>query len=236
MISKLHRIYNNMVTTAFYAVAKGRTPGVYTTWTEAKAQVDGFKFPKYRKFATREEATQFVMENGEKKEDKNVEKTDKHDVVREGLVVFTDGSAIGNGSRTAKAGYAVVWPNHPHLTQGRELIEGAKTNNRAEFMAAITAIELADTVDPERNDTLHIYTDSMLLINTAMKWRAAWKRKGWKKADGQEVMNKDLVIRLDSLLETRKVEWYHVEAHTGRDDWKSVWNAKVDELAQKSAR
>lgn len=221
---------------AFYAVAKGRVPGVYTTWAEAKAQVDGFKFPKYRKFETREEAVQFVGAQDTAKKDKEdvIEETGE---VRDGLVVFTDGSAMGNGSRGAKAGFAVVWPNHPHLTQGRELVEGPKTNNRAEFMAAITALELADTVDADRVETLHIYTDSMLLINTATKWRASWKRKDWRKADGKEVMNKDLVIRLDALLQARpNVKWYHVEAHTGRDDWKSVWNAKVDELAQKSAK
>lgn len=231
-------------TSVFYAVAKGRAPGVYTKWPEAKAQVDGFKFPKYRKFESRADAEAFVKEHAAPKQttldshiEVKVEKTSKRDAkeeVRDGLVVFTDGSAIGNGRKDAKAGYAVVWPNHTHLTRGYELtaVEGPKTNNRAEFLAAIRAIELADTVDPDRHETLHIYSDSMLLINTATKWRGAWKRNGWRKADGKEIMNRDLVERLDALLSKRKVAWNHVEAHTGKDDWKSVWNAKVDELAR----
>jgi ribonuclease HI len=224
----------NKMSQSFYAVAKGRAPGIYMTWADAKAQVDGFKFPKYRKFTTHEEAADFIKTNTPKTLDDLVE---VETVVKNkdcDLVVFTDGSAIGNGRKDARAGYAVVWPNNPELTQAHKITEGAKTNNRAEFMAAILALELADQIDPTRKQKLHIYSDSMLLINTATKWRTTWKRNGWCKADGKEVMNRDLVERLDSLLTARpKVAWQHVEAHTGKSDYMSIWNAKADELAQK---
>lgn len=48
----------------FYGVAKGRVPGVYTDWASAQEQITGWKFPKYKKFATRAEAEEFVRDGG----------------------------------------------------------------------------------------------------------------------------------------------------------------------------
>ena len=44
----------------FYAVKNGRIPGLYTTWDECKAQVDGFSGPVFKGFETREEALSFL--------------------------------------------------------------------------------------------------------------------------------------------------------------------------------
>ncbi|XP_068136443.1 ribonuclease H1-like [Hyperolius riggenbachi] len=46
----------------FYAVKKGREPGVYNTWEECKEQVDRFPAAKYKKFASEEEAWKFVRD------------------------------------------------------------------------------------------------------------------------------------------------------------------------------
>ncbi|MDD4931396.1 MAG: RNase H1/viroplasmin domain-containing protein [Candidatus Colwellbacteria bacterium] len=44
----------------FYAVLKGRVPGIYTDWNECKKQTDGFSGPVFRKFPTRGEAEKFL--------------------------------------------------------------------------------------------------------------------------------------------------------------------------------
>ena len=44
----------------FYAVKTGRSPGIYLTWADCKAQVDGFADAKYKGFATREEAKAWI--------------------------------------------------------------------------------------------------------------------------------------------------------------------------------
>lgn len=44
----------------FYAVQKGRVPGVYLTWEECKRQVDGFSGASFKSFPTMEEALQYV--------------------------------------------------------------------------------------------------------------------------------------------------------------------------------
>lgn len=45
----------------FYAVLKGRVPGVYTDWNECKKQTDGFSGPVFRKFPSRVEAEKFIL-------------------------------------------------------------------------------------------------------------------------------------------------------------------------------
>lgn len=44
----------------FYAVKKGRHPGIYRTWDECKKNVDGFPGAVFKGFATKEEARQFL--------------------------------------------------------------------------------------------------------------------------------------------------------------------------------
>ena len=44
----------------YYAVAKGKTPGIYLTWNDCKAQVDGFSGAVYKSFLTLQEAELFI--------------------------------------------------------------------------------------------------------------------------------------------------------------------------------
>jgi hypothetical protein len=44
----------------YYAVARGRKPGVYTDWGQAERQVNGFSGALHKKFKTRVEAQRFV--------------------------------------------------------------------------------------------------------------------------------------------------------------------------------
>lgn len=44
----------------FYAVRQGRVPGIYTTWSEAEAQVKGFSNAVYKGFKTLDEANEFL--------------------------------------------------------------------------------------------------------------------------------------------------------------------------------
>ena len=53
------------MTKKFYAVRKGRTSGIYESWDEAKAQVDGFKGAEFKGFMTRDEAEAFMKAEGQ---------------------------------------------------------------------------------------------------------------------------------------------------------------------------
>ncbi|GFN94536.1 ribonuclease h1 [Plakobranchus ocellatus] len=48
--------------TWFYAVKNGRVPGIYHTWAECESQVKGFSQPKYKKFASLQDAQKFIAD------------------------------------------------------------------------------------------------------------------------------------------------------------------------------
>lgn len=48
----------------WYAVARGRNPGIYKTWAECQAEILNFSGAKYHKFNTDTEAINFVNEHG----------------------------------------------------------------------------------------------------------------------------------------------------------------------------
>lgn len=48
----------------YYAVAVGRTPGLYSHWDDAREQVMGFKGPRCGKFMDRSDAIQYMREYG----------------------------------------------------------------------------------------------------------------------------------------------------------------------------
>ena len=47
----------------FYAVPKGRKPGIYRTWKIAKCEVNGFPKAKFKGFATMAEAHTFFKKH-----------------------------------------------------------------------------------------------------------------------------------------------------------------------------
>jgi len=46
--------------TKFYSILKGHITGIYTTWDEAKEQVDGYPGAVYKSFKTEEEAKNWM--------------------------------------------------------------------------------------------------------------------------------------------------------------------------------
>ena len=155
------------------------------------------------------------------------------------LVVFTDGSCLGNGRTKSKpvAGFATVWPDIPEFNYASLLQpDEVHTNNRSETRGIIHAFEQADTIDPTMQRSLHVYTDSMLLVNSINSWMPNWKKKNWIKSDGKEVMNQDLLKNLDQLLQSRPHKIFHVKAHTKETTFEAKWNAVTDDLAQNICR
>lgn len=151
--------------------------------------------------------------------------------------VFTDGSCIQSGKKKADrpAGFACVFPEYPAYNFSAKLVGPEKTNNRAEFMACITAMKIANKIDTSSEKVLYVHTDSELLIKSLTLWLPGWKAKGWKKADGAPVKNVDLLKQLDDLTKTRVIVFRHVKAHTGKKDWASIHNDMADQMAKAAA-
>jgi ribonuclease HI len=97
----------------------------------------------------------------------------------------------------------------------------ATTNNVMEMTAAIEALRITPP-----GAVVVVTTDSQYVKNGITSWIHAWKRKGWRKADGQPVLNQDLWRALDALVGKRTVRWEWVRGHTGHPE-----NERCDELA-----
>ena len=80
--------------------------------------------------------------------------------------------------------------------------------------------------------SITVRTDSQLIFNTYNRgWMLAWKRRNWKKADGQPVKNLDLVKELDTLSKRIETKIEHVRGH--RNDF---GNIRADQLATQGAK
>lgn len=238
----------------FYAVAVGRVPGVYDTWAQAKNQVDAYPGAKYKGFETRQEAQDFVSHRTDSSilgqlgalvdvEPSETSVTSVEHVVSDApcfnaqdIIAFTDGSAINNGRRNARAGYAVVFPNQTDLNKSGPLHGSMQTNNRAEYKALVECLDIVNkSIDTTGLRPLTVYTDSRLLLQSVTQWMKHWKKRGWTKANGEPVKNRDLLEEIEKNMQKRPIHLRFVKAHTGRDDWMSKWNDEADRLARAAA-
>ncbi|EEX69282.1 ribonuclease HI, partial [Mitsuokella multacida] len=140
------------------------------------------------------------------------------------FVIYTDGSCLRNPD--GPGGWAAVIRE---VATGvvTELHEGSPstTNNRMELSAAIAALGF-----PKHPAKVALYTDSQYLKNGITKWMSGWKRRGWKKADGQPVLNQDLWQELDALYSRHDVTFHWVKGHVGVE-----LNERCDRLAKSEA-
>lgn len=60
----LKTVTDKIMALPYYAIARGYVPGVFRTWSQCKDSTDGFTGRKYKKFAGREAAIQFMVDNG----------------------------------------------------------------------------------------------------------------------------------------------------------------------------
>jgi ribonuclease HI len=147
--------------------------------------------------------------------------------------IFTDGACAGNGRAGAKAGFAVWFPEARHLSCAERLpATDSQTNQRAELSAIHRAVVLLDDGGFHDED-LVIYTDSDYSIKCLTQWLTGWVSRGWKTAEGKDVLHQDLIKDTSSrLAKFKSHRFVHVRAHTGGEDDLSKQNDVVDRMAR----
>ena len=151
----------------------------------------------------------------------------------ESITIYTDGACKSNGYSNAKAGYGVFFGDNDIRNVSIALKDSKKTNQVAELMAILVAIE--SVMDEGKN--IIIKTDSMYSINCITKWAINWEKNDWKKSDGKVIENLELIKKIYNYYKIHNITFHHIRSHMKEPDVKDIkymdWygNMMADKLA-----
>jgi ribonuclease HI len=141
------------------------------------------------------------------------------------LHVFTDGSykkssnKAGTGIYFGESGVSIKLPD-------------GFTNNQAELIGILYALQqIKLNMDYLIKDSklVVVISDSMYCINTVTKWMKAWEKNNWQKANGEPILNPELIQAINTLWQSinkskvesklgnnlnGKVKFEHQKSHT----------------------
>lgn len=146
------------------------------------------------------------------------------------FVAFCDGSSLSNPGGPGGTGFVVVDRTRPALRFGgtRWTADGPHpvTNNRMELRSVLEALQGLPA-----GETVEVVSDSRYVVDALSRWIHGWRRKGWRTAAGEPVLNRDLIEAVDARARSLAVRWRWVRGHDGH-----AANEVVDALAQCAAR
>lgn len=140
------------------------------------------------------------------------------------VIIYTDGACSGNPGPGGWGAVVCFGPDNIVEMGGGAV---PTTNNRMETEAALHALEKVASVGTK--SSIAIYTDSTYLIRGITQWVWAWKKKGWRTAEGQPVTNRDIWERLLEVviqIGRSQISWNYVRGHQG-----TPGNERCDEIA-----
>ena len=172
----------------YYAVKKGKKPGVYRTWDECKAQTDGFSGAIFKSFKTKEEAEAFIAD---RKEDKMPQ-----------VYAFVDGSFNVKTGVYGYGGFLFDGQDKYILSGSGDDAEMATMRNVAgEILGSMAAVEKALELGIK---DLSIYYD---YLGIEMWATGAWKRNKEGTVAYHEYMN--------SVRDKIQINFIKVKGHSG---------------------
>ena len=159
------------------------------------------------------------------------------------IYIFTDGSSLNNQKKGKRRGGIGVFfgddDSRNISISLKETKDSKVTNQVAELLACIKGIEQVITFTSQNTNDKKIilYTDSMYIVNSMIKWAKNWKKNDWKKSNNQTIENKELIIKLYKYYTDLDITFKHVRSHQkapNKDDPKyKIWygNQQADKLA-----
>ncbi|MBF0208198.1 MAG: ribonuclease HI [Oligoflexia bacterium] len=134
------------------------------------------------------------------------------------LALFTDGACRGNPGVGAWA--FLLQKKDGTIAAEKSAAVEFTTNNKMELTAVIKGLEFlaghTEECEVEMEDLFYLFSDSRYVVDGLASWLPGWKRRGWKKADGNPPENLDLWKKLDQLKQQfKKIEFVWVRGHAG---------------------
>lgn len=188
----------------YYAVRKGKTPGIYTSWDECKIQVHGFKGAIYKSFKNLKDAENFL---NPKDEDAKIDKNT--------AIAYVDGSFK---EKDMAYGSGVVYMTKNGIEEFYERYEDSFACHRnvsGEVKASELAIQKAIEDGKEK---IYIYHDYQGI--------SSWAEGEWK-------ANNELTKSYKAFIENakKKIEIHFVKVKGHSND---KYNDLADKLAKKA--
>ena len=135
------------------------------------------------------------------------------------VTLYTDGACSGNPGIGGYAGILI----YGEVKREYSGADAQTTNNRMEIIAVIEGLKRL-----KYPCNVDVYSDSAYTVNAFLNgWIYAWRKNGWKKADGKAVLNTDLWEELYTLTQTHSVTFHKVAGHADNE-----LNNRCDELAR----
>lgn len=162
----------------YYAVVKGRNPGMYESWSGCEGQVKGFPGNQYKGFSTKEDATDYLKEHGIVEEDVTMiseledlskeKKKQKQSRCHQARLEF-DGASKRN---PGPAGFGAVIFDDETNAVVKEItgyLGDHGTNNQAEYAGLVAGLYACKELGVR---DLKVKGDSKLVINQVLnKWQ-----------------------------------------------------------------
>ena len=190
----------------FYAVKNGRKVGIFSTWDECKAQVDGYSGAVYKSFKTKDEALIFM----------GAEPKNSGIPIRKIPAWYVDGSYNINTKEYAFG--AVLLADGEEKTFSKSFPQDSLTSMRniaGEIMGAAFAMEYSRA---QGFSEIEIYYDYTGIENWALeKWKA--------NLDG----TKSYVSLYKEISKSLKIKFKKVQGHSG-----DKYNDLADKLAKEA--
>ncbi len=141
--------------------------------------------------------------------------------------LFSDGACSGN---PGPGGWGCIL-RHPATGKEREFSGGnpSTTNNQMEMQAVIEGLKLLT-----RPSRVEVVTDSSYVAKGCTEWLPGWKKNGWRRRDGRQLVaikNEELWRELDALLSKHQVKFTLVKGHAGHAE-----NERCDVLAVEASQ
>lgn len=188
----------------YYVVLKGKIPGIYTTWNEAKEQIYKYPGALYKSFNTLEEAQEYQKAfNSNNDVNEYLQDTS---TLKNTYLAYTDGS-YSMRDNTCGYGIVLITPDNIQYNYCGNINFEKNTNNIAELYAIFVVLSNV------KQDII-IYSDSRYSINAVTT------------PTNNKSANKELIEAIQELMKGRNVEFRHVKAHADNE-----LNNLVDELA-----
>ena len=189
----------------YYAVKKGRNPGIYTSWDSCLEEVKGYSGAIYKSFKSLEDANTFMDDSK-----KELELTENS------VIAYVDGSY---NQKLKVYGSGVVY-----ITEGKEkeLMRSYDDSYHTHRNVAgeVKASELAiSEAIKDKKDQIVIYHDYQGI--------ASWAKGDWKTNNDLTKSYKNFI---DQAKKKIKIDFVKVKGHSN-----DKYNDKADQLAKEAA-